>query len=138
MRPSLLLVLVLALAACKEEVPKPLTDPLNLLDHASQWHVFDIAGMVVPDGIAVTMTAPEPGVIAGQSGCNRYSGRVEMRENLLHVGALSGTRMMCPPTEMEVEQAFHSTIGRAKGLRLVGETLEFTDLEGKPLIRAHK
>lgn len=139
MRPILIaLCAALALAGCKEDGAKPTNDPLNLLDHAVTWQVTEIDGTPIPAGIAVTVSAPEPGLIAGTAGCNRYSGPVAMRENQLHVGELVGTRMMCDPATMAVEGAFHSTISRARGLRLVGEELEFTDLENKPLIRAHK
>ncbi|MFD2174571.1 META domain-containing protein [Rhodobacter lacus] len=139
MRPILMtFCAALALAGCKEEGAKPTTDPLNLLDHAVEWHVTEIDGTAVPAGVEVTIEAPEPGRIAGRSGCNRFSAPVEMRENLLHVGGLAGTRMMCDPATMVVERAFHSTIGRAKGLRLSGEVLEFTDMENQPLLRAHK
>ncbi|SOC15523.1 META domain-containing protein [Rhodobacter maris] len=128
----------LALAGCKDEGAKSTNDPLNLIDHAVSWHVTEIDGAPVPEGVNVTLSSPEPGLIAGSSGCNRYSGPVAMRENLLHVGELVGTRMMCDPATMAVEEAFHSTLSRARGLRLAGEVLEFTDLENRPLIRAHK
>ncbi|MBZ4024140.1 hypothetical protein CKO11_16970 [Rhodobacter sp. TJ_12] len=136
MRPILLLALILGLAACKEDDAQTVTDPHILLQQAAEWQVFDIAGMVVPQGVVVTLATPETGVIAGSAGCNRYSARIEMRGDQLHIGAPTGTRMMCPPAQMEVEQAFHSTIGRAKGMRLRGETLELTDAAGAPLIRA--
>ena len=56
----------------------------------------------------------------------------------IHIGALAGTRMMCPDPQMAAETAFHSTIGRTTGARLADGTLELTDDAGAALIRAVK
>jgi len=129
---------LLALAACKEEAARAPLDPLSLMGTEIEWTVQEIAGTPVPEGVTVTLLSPEPGMIAGSSGCNRYSGRVETREGFLHVGALAGTRMMCPPEQMQVEQSFHSVIGTAKNLRLAGKVLEFSDGTGKVILRASR
>lgn len=134
MRLALLVPLCLGLAGCKAEPPA--ADPLALLGANSEWRVSEIAGAPVAPGVTVTLATPEPGLIAGSSGCNRYSGRVSLRDGQLHVGALAGTRMMCPPAQMQAEQGFHSTIGRVRSARLVAETLELTDEAGTVLIRA--
>lgn len=136
MRVALPALALIALAACQEDAPTPAADPLAPLGSAVNWRITEIAGAAVPEGIRVTMLSPEPGVIAGSSGCNRYSGRIETRDGALHVGALAGTRMMCPPEQMQVEQAFHSTIGTVTALRLAGPTLDFTDAAGKVVLRA--
>ena len=136
MRAPLLVLALFALAACKEEVAQAPTDPLALMGREVAWSVTELAGSPVPEGVSVTLLSPETGMIAGGSGCNRYSGRVGVQDGVLHVGALAGTRMMCPPAHMQVEQAFHSTIGTVKHLRLAGQGLEFTDASGKVVLRA--
>ena len=136
MRAVLLVLALTALAACKEDAPTPAADPLALIGTGTEWTITEIAGAAVPEGIRVTMLSPEPGMIAGSSGCNRYSGRIETRDGALHVGALAGTRMMCPPEQMLVEQAFHSTIGTVTGLQLADQALDFTDTTGKVVLRA--
>lgn len=125
----------LALAACKDEAA---ADPLELLGMGVEWHVTEIAGAPVPAGVGVTIARPEDGMIAGSSGCNRYSGRVSTHDGKLEIGALAGTRMACFGPAEEVERAFHSTIGRAKDAQMAGDTLELTDAAGKVLIRAMK
>ncbi len=120
--PAVALAL-LALAACREEAP---ADPLAALPVGGEWRVTELAGAPVPAGVPVTLGRPEAGLIAGSSGCNRYNARIEPREGKLHVGALAGTRMMCPPEVMAVEQAFHSTFTRIDGARMAGEVLELT------------
>jgi len=134
----LALAALVALAACKEDKPKAPIDPLSLMGREVEWVVTEVAGTPVPEGVSVTMLSPETGMIAGSSGCNRYSGRVEMQGGFLQVGALAGTRMMCPPPQMQVEQAFHSTIGTVKNLRLAGKVLEFSDATGKVVLRASR
>ena len=138
MRVVLLVLALTALAACKEDAAKAPIDPLSLMGRAVEWAVTEVAGTPVPEGISVTLLSPEAGMIAGSSGCNRYSGRIEVQEGFLHVGALAGTRMMCPPAQMQVEQAFHSTIGTVKNLRLAGKVLEFSDATGKVVLRASR
>lgn len=136
MRVAVLALALIALAACKEEAATAPADPLALIGTGTEWTVTEIAGTAVPAGVSVTILSPEPGMLAGSSGCNRYAGRVETREGALHVGALAGTRMMCPPEQMQVEQAFHSTIGTVAALRQAGPALEFTDAAGKVVLRA--
>ncbi|WP_444463279.1 META domain-containing protein [Rhodobacter capsulatus] len=136
MRVAVLALALIALAACQEDAPTPAADPLALIGTGTEWTVTEIAGAAVPEGIRVTLLSPEPGMIAGSSGCNRYSGRIETRDGALHVGALAGTRMMCPPEQMQVEQAFHSTIGTVTGLQLADQALDFTDTTGKVVLRA--
>lgn len=135
MRVAVLALALIALAACKEDATAP-ADPLALIGTGTEWTVTEIAGTAVPAAIKVTLLSPEPGMLAGTSGCNRYAGRIETREGALHVGALAGTRMMCPPDQMQVEQAFHSTIGTVTALRLTGPALDFTDATGKVVLRA--
>ena len=125
----------LSLAACKD---KAAADPLELLGLNTEWAVREIAGSPVPEGVKVTLLRPEPGMIAGSSGCNRYTGPAKLENGKIHIGALAGTRMMCPDPQMAAETAFHSTIGRTTGARLADGTLELTDDAGAVLLRAVK
>jgi len=126
----------LALAGCKDDAPA--ADPLALFGDKVEWKVTEIGGTAVPENVTVTMSVPEKGMLAGSSGCNRYSGKVESWEGRMHIGELAGTRMMCSEPQMQAEQAFHSTIGRMSGATLKDDVLEITDESGKVLIRASK
>lgn len=132
---TLAVMACLSLAACKETA---VTDPLELLGIKTEWTVTEIAGTAVPDGVTVTMQRPEAGMLAGSSGCNRYTGPVKAENGKIHIGALAGTRMMCPDSQMQAETAFHSTIGRATGARMAGGVLELTDDTGAVLLKATK
>lgn len=131
MRFVLFLGFILAIAGCKAD----LSGAVSALQTGSHWSVVEIAGSPVPDGVSVTIEVPEAGVIAGSSGCNRYNGRFETTGETIRFGALAGTRMMCPPERMAVEQAFHSHIGRVTRVEL--ENGDLVMFEGDtPVLRA--
>ncbi|MBW0159231.1 META domain-containing protein [Sedimentimonas flavescens] len=134
MRLAMIALAALSLTACREESK---ADALAALPVGTEWQVREIAGQPVAAEVSVTLARSDESTITGNSGCNRYNGRIETREGKLHIGALAGTRMMCPPAQMEAEQAFHSTIGRVDQARLNGATLEL--LTGETVvIRAEK
>lgn len=124
----------LALIACKPEIAT--ADPLDAFGQGIEWRVTEIAGTPVPEGMSVTMAIREAGLIGGSGGCNRYNGRITVVDGALHLGELAGTRMMCPPEQMQVEQSFHSTLPRARLSQITDGVLELTDAGGKVLIRA--
>lgn len=126
----------LSLIACREEAAAG-ADPLAMLGTGVEWRVTEIDGQPVPEGVTVTIVQPEPGLLAGSSGCNRYSGRMTAEGTTLKIGALAGTRMMCPDPQMQAEQAFHSNISRIDGAQITEGLLELTR-EGAVMIRATK
>ena len=133
MRILMVLGVILTVAGCKAET----TGTAGTLETGDHWSVVEIAGTPVPDGIAVTIDVPEAGVIAGASGCNRFNGRFETTDEAIRFGALAGTRMMCPPERMQVEQAFHSHIGRVERVSIISD--ELVMFEGEtPVIRARR
>ena len=82
------------------------------------WRVKSIAGAPVPDGVTVTMEFGADGRVAGRSGCNRYTGSFAHAGDTLKLSQLAGTRMACPPPQMDVEQRFFSAAGQVTGVRL--------------------
>jgi putative lipoprotein len=128
----LTLSLIGSLAACK---PDAAPETVDWLGPDIIWQVQEIGGIAVPEGIEVTLSSPEPGLIAGSSGCNRYNGRIEVDGAIVKVGALAGTRMACAPEAMAVEQRFHSEIGRADRVARSGDALELSR-QGVVILRA--
>lgn len=82
------------------------------------WRVRSIAGSPVPDGVTVTMEFGADGRVSGRSGCNRYTGSFTQAGETLELSQLAGTRMACPPLQMDVEQRFFTAVGQVTGLRL--------------------
>ncbi|MCX7349650.1 MAG: META domain-containing protein, partial [Alphaproteobacteria bacterium] len=75
------------------------------------------------------------GRVGGQGGCNRFGARYEMDGDRLSFSPLMATRMACRPDIMEAEQAFFDMLGKVRGVKLDGDTLELTDAQGKVLAR---
>ncbi|MDD8022492.1 MAG: META domain-containing protein [Paracoccaceae bacterium] len=125
---------LLALTACRDESA---ANPLAALPLGAEWRVTQISGTPVPADVSVTIGRAEEALLTGSSGCNRYNARIEPAGDQLKIGALAGTRMMCAPEVMIVEQAFHSTISRATGARMTGDVLELTQGD-KVLITAQQ
>ncbi len=51
--------------------------------------------------------------VAGSSGCNQYFAAVrETSPTAIEIGAVGGTKMICPPETMEVERSFLERLGR--------------------------
>lgn len=135
--PLIATVACLALVACKTEAPVS-TDPLTLMEGEGLWYVAQIGGAPVPEGVEVTMGMMKEGLIGGSAGCNRYNGRIAITDGVLHMGELAGTRMMCPPAQMQVEENFHAAMAEAREMARDGADLVLRNATGKELLRAHK
>lgn len=92
--------------------PSPLPNDLV----GTQWRAKTLAGRAVPEDIAVSLEFPEPGKVAGRSGCNRYAGPIAVSDGRLAIGPLAMTRMACPPPQSEIEAQFVTTIDKAQRL----------------------
>ncbi len=88
------------------------TNPLNKSQSlkATAWSVDDIAGKGVVDMSHTTIEFTDDGRIAGDTGCNRYFGGVELAEGTIKVGILAGTRKACIPALMDQERSFYQAI----------------------------
>jgi heat shock protein HslJ len=78
---------------------------------------FDI-GQAAPAEPPVSLQIHADGQLAGDSGCNRYMGRMAIGEaGQLELGPIAGTRRMCPGDVMEVEDRYLQRLG---GIRQIG------------------
>jgi putative lipoprotein len=113
MRPAALALLACAVTGCATaQPPGPLPDGLD----GTRWIAKTVAGRAVPEEVVVSLEFPEPGQIAGRSGCNRYAGPIGVRDGRLVIGPLAMTRMACPPPQSEFEALFVATIDKAQRL----------------------
>jgi len=69
---------------------------------------------------------PAPRRAAGSGGCNRMTGGYELEEDKLTFGAMSSTMMACL-NGMEIEEAFHGALGKARTWKIAGQHLELYD-----------
>jgi len=105
----------------------------------TSWWVEDIAGKGVVDSSHTTIEFPEDGKVAGDTGCNRYFGGIEIDATNLKAGALAGTRKMCPSALMDQESRFYQAMEAAVSWE-VAETglLHIRGSEGVSLLRASR
>lgn len=86
------------------------------------WLVMAAGGADFTPEDEVTMDFVE-GMIAGRSGCNRYTGAAQLTARTPLYGALSlgpvaGTRMACMGRASEIEPVFLGALGRVDGWRV--------------------
>ena len=70
------------------------------------WRVVRIGDELLPQGVIATVVFDPDGRASGRSGCNRFMGSYTLSGEGLSFGQIAGTRMACPPAEMETEQRF--------------------------------
>lgn len=70
------------------------------------WRVIRLGSELLPQGIIATIVFDREGRVSGRSACNRFTGGYTLSDEGLSFGQIAGTRMACPPAEMEAEQRF--------------------------------
>lgn len=99
------------------EVENQVEGTMSLSDFSGSEWVLTAWGVDSPAPATPTITLKfnlEEQRVSGSSGCNRYFGTVGSpvsRE--LVIGHLAGTKRMCPPELMEIEQSFLEALGSA-------------------------
>ncbi len=75
--------------------------------------------------------------MAGDTGCNRYAGAVEIDGKSISFGPLAGTRRACAPALMDQETRFYQALERVARWK-VADTglLHLQDRHGNTVIRA--
>lgn len=103
----------------------------------TEWWVEDIDQKGVVDRVHTTIAFPEPGRVAGDGGCNRYMGAVEIDGASISFGNLAGTMMMCPDSVMDQERRFHQALARVVSWELADTgLLHLKDSAGATIVRA--
>lgn len=89
------------------------TETLSLFDDPqAQWTLTEIDGR--PFEARATLQFPEPGRVAGQAPCNRFSGAIEIDGTAIALGPLAATQMACP--DLAAETAFLNSLSGMTGL----------------------
>lgn len=115
MRPKLLSVVALTLAAVAATAARAETEPLA----GSEWRPVEIEGVEVAEDVETFIRFGEDGKVEGNGGCNRFFGSVEIDGETLAFGPLAATKMLCPGPASETEDLPAHGPGR-RVLRAVG------------------
>jgi len=103
----------------------------------TSWWVEDIGGKGVVDMSHTTIDFIDDGRVAGDSGCNRYFGSVEIGDSEISFGMLAGTRKACAPALMDQESNFYQAMGKVVSWEIAETGLLYLhDAEAASLIRA--
>lgn len=78
----------------------------------SAWWVEDIAGRGVIDNSHTTIEFTADGRVSGDTGCNRYSGGVEVDGTTIKFGLMAGTLKACNEALMDQEMKFYQAVDK--------------------------
>ena len=93
----------------------------------NDWMAESIGGQAVIQPGRVTLAFLE-GRVSGRSGCNRYSGPVEVGTTTMKVGPLISTKMACMEAGlMQQESAYLNALQSAQSYSIDGTTLSISD-----------
>ncbi len=97
-----------------------------------EWQLQSLNGAEI-DGTS-TLLFPEPGRVAGQALCNRFTGTATWDAGALSFGPLGATMMAC--LDAENEQAILNALGQVTAADLTGDTLVLTLADGGTMVYA--
>ena len=105
----------------------------------TSWRATSIDRSPARPGVDSTLSFNEPGKVAGNAGCNQYFGPVEINGTDMKFGLMGMTQMMCPPEQMDQEQAFAKALGRVTRFDVMdGKLLLYADDGGAPIVELEK
>jgi len=124
MKP-LLFALLFALAAClKDETISGYADP------AAIYRLTELNGR--PFTARATIGFAEPGTVAGEAACNRYSANQAAPYPWISIGPIAATKRACP--DLAQEAAFFAALASATLAEVAGDTLILSDEVGGQMV----
>ena len=94
------------------------------------WRLVELDGD--PYDATATLRFPEPGRIAGEAPCNRYSGVMTTPYPWFDAAQVISTRRACP--EMAAEQAFLSALAAMGEAEVSGDRLLLRNAAGREMV----
>lgn len=111
------LILILSLLAATPALAQP-----SVAEGPGVWRLVSLNG-AAPQGV-VTLTLAEPGRIAGQAPCNRYSGAVTIDGTAFAAGPIAATRMACD--RLAEEAAYFDALAKVTTMEQAGAMMVLT------------
>jgi heat shock protein HslJ len=125
-----LYLLLFILAGCQSTSTLAPSNPLN----GTAWLAWDIDGH--GPGAQTYATLVFNGTrVAGSSGCNRFSGVLQVSAKQWHATDIAVTRMLCAPELMKEEASFLAALGAARFHSIDGGLLTLIDQFGATRLR---
>lgn len=124
MRAGPILLLLLTIAACRDETPSGFARPDQI------FALQEIDGTAFP--ARATLSFPEPGRIAGTAPCNSYAGALTAPYPWFETGPLAATRRACP--DLAQETAFFAALAEMSLAEISGNTLILSNDAGRQMV----
>jgi putative lipoprotein len=114
-------------------VQRVTADDTATLPLAGAWLAEDIGGGGVIDDLQTTLEIGTDGKVAGNGGCNRFSGSATIEGDRISFGELASTMMACTEAAMDQEMKLHGALAEARSYRIDAEQkkLFLSDASGK-------
>lgn len=96
----------------------------------TDWQLASISGQDVPAGIAANAIFGEDFTVAGNAGCNTFSGDYSVDGESIVIGPLAATRKACEPDVMDVENAFLNGLEQVSTMAISGQMLTLSSSDG--------
>lgn len=90
-------------AAASAPGPAPTATAFSL--EPSDWQLVELAGATIVRNSAPTLSFFEPGKVAGNGSCNRFTGSVTINAHDLKFGPLASTMMACPDPQVGQQES---------------------------------
>ena len=128
----------LAMSSCRS-VEKAM--PLSSIN--GEWNIIEVNGSKVTPGESRTLPFitfdTATGRVSGNSGCNRMMGSfdVNAKPGSLSLGAMAGTKMMCP--DMTTERNVLGALAQVKGYKKAGkDKMYLCNASNRPVVVLEK
>ncbi len=131
---------LLTLAGCAPDTAE--TDApagTEAIDPTGSWTIEAIGDRPVIDKSPTAITFTTDGTVAGNAGCNQFTGGFELTGTRLSMGPLAVTQRMCAVEAlMEQEGRFLKALENVDGVSMDNGMLVLTDAAGETLVRASR
>ncbi len=131
---------LMTLAACAPDAADTGTPATtDAIDPTGSWTIEAIGDRPVIDKSPTAMTFTTDGTVAGNAGCNQFTGGFELSGTRLSMGPLAVTQRMCAVEAlMEQEGRFLKALQQVDGVSMDNGLLVMTDASGETLVRASR
>lgn len=79
-----------------------------------EWHIEDIVGRPILEHAPARLRVEQDGRVSGRTGCNLFTGTVEIDGQTIRFENIATTRSVCPPAMMDQEQRLLQALGAAR------------------------
>ena len=101
----------------------------------SEWWPKVINGVATPKDADLFVQFRSAGRVAGNGGCNRFTGKYRLKGGRIEIGPLAMTRKACPGPIMKRETQFVTALSQARRFDRQRIRLLLSDRTGAPLMR---